>query len=159
MGRRFVDGSVIRRRMDEKDARIQRAMAIQPISKFGPDGKTAREERHDRKLAKAANLKAVYAIVDRRDEGQCRVCGRRCSTTATTSDLRAERHHILPRSLGGPDTVENLATVCVWCHDDRHKKGTLRITGNAHERNEMGFLSGLKIERLTDAGWTIEAMA
>lgn len=123
------------------------------------NGKTAREERHERKLAKAANLNAVYAIVDRRDEGQCRVCGRRCSTTATASENRAEHHHIIPRSLGGQDTPENLALVCVWCHDERHKKGTLRISGNAHERNEMGFLCGLVIERLTEAGWKVEAMA
>lgn len=120
------------------------------------NGKTAREERHERKVAKAANRRAVYAIVDRRDEGQCRVCGRRCSTTSTTSDLRAERHHIIPRSLGGQDTPENLALVCVWCHDERHKKGTLRISGNAQERDQMGVLCGLTIERLTDAGWKVE---
>lgn len=123
------------------------------------NGKTAREERHERKVAKAANLKMVYAIVDRRDEGQCRVCGRRCSTTATSSELRAERHHVVPRSLGGKDTPENLALVCIWCHDERHKKGTLRISGNAHERNEMGFLSGLVIERLTESGWKVETLA
>lgn len=122
------------------------------------NGKTAREERHERKLAKAANLKAVYAIVDRRDEGQCRVCGRRCSTTAI-GEARAERHHIVPRSLGGDDSPQNLALVCISCHDERHKKGTLRISGNAHERNEMGFLCGLTIERLTESGWKVEAMA
>jgi 5-methylcytosine-specific restriction endonuclease McrA len=119
------------------------------------NGKTAREERQERKAAKAANLREVYALVDRRDQGKCRACGRRCSTTATASEDRAERHHVRPRSLGGPDTVENLATVCVWCHDDRHKKGTLRISGNADERDQLGVLCGLTIERLTDSGWKV----
>ena len=123
------------------------------------NGTTAREDRLARKMLKAAELRAVYAIVDRRDEGQCRACGRRCSTTATASEHRGEHHHIQPRSLGGMDTVENVALVCVWCHDERHKKGTLRISGNAHERNEMGFLCGLTIERLTESGWQVEAMA
>lgn len=122
------------------------------------NGKTGREERKERKAEKLAERRAVYAIVDRRDEGQCRACGRRCSTTATASEHRGEHHHVIPRSLGGGDTVENVALICVWCHDERHKKGTLRISGNAHERNEMGFLCGLVIERLTESGWKVEGM-
>ncbi len=129
------------------------------MSPFLLNGKTAREEKHERKLSKANNLKAVYAIIDRRDEGQCRVCGRRCSTTAANSEQRAERHHIIARSLGGEDTPQNLALVCIWCHEERHKKGTLRITGNAHERDLLGCLCGLTIERLTESGWKVETLA
>ena len=121
-------------------------------------GKTAREARHERKVAKEAARRAVYAIVDRRDEGQCRACGRRCSTRAT-GEQRAEHHHVIPRSLGGQDTPENVCTLCVWCHDERHKKGTLRISGNAHERDPLGRLCGLTIERVTESGWQVETLA
>jgi 5-methylcytosine-specific restriction endonuclease McrA len=122
------------------------------------NGKTAREERQERRAARLADRRVAYAIVDRRDEGQCRACGRRCSTTATASEHRGEHHHIIARSQGGEETPENIALICVTCHDERHKKGTLRISGNAHERNEMGFLCGLTIERLTEAGWKVERM-
>jgi hypothetical protein len=122
------------------------------------NGKTGREERAERKATKLAERRAVYAIVDRRDEGQCRACGRRCSTTATSSDQRGEHHHIIPRSLGGQETPQNVALVCVWCHDERHKKGTLRISGDAHERDLLGRLCGLTIERLKEHGWEIEGI-
>ncbi|MEK7689825.1 MAG: HNH endonuclease [Bdellovibrionota bacterium] len=29
-------------------------------------------------------------------------------------------HHIVPRSMGGTDTVENLTTLCGQCHDLAH---------------------------------------
>lgn len=72
------------------------------------------------------------------------------------SDTRAERHHVIPRSLGGPDETWNLATVCVDCHDERHKKGTLKISGNADQRDQLGRLCGLLIERATEGGWLKE---
>lgn len=122
------------------------------LSKY-PGGKTWKEDRRERKLTAAATLREVYALVDHRDGGKCRICGRRCSTTAVSFEDRAERHHVIPRSLGGEDSTHNLATVCWECHEDRHKKGTLKIAGDADERNEMGYLCGLDVERLTDAGW------
>lgn len=116
------------------------------------NGKTAKEERDERKREKKAHLLEVYKLVDQRDRGQCRVCGRRCELGSTFSN-RVERHHVIPKSLGGEDSTANLASLCVDCHDDRHKRGILRISGNADERNEMGYLSGLSIERLSEAGW------
>lgn len=127
-------------------------LAPNALSKFS-GGNTYREDKRERRLVKAAELREVYALVDARDRNQCRICGRKVSTTAVSFEDRAERHHIVPRSLGGEDTTQNLILVCVWCHDERHKKGTLRIAGDANERNEMGYLSGLDVERLTDAGW------
>lgn len=118
------------------------------------NGKTAKEERDARKAAKKAHLLEVCKAVDRRDQGRCRVCAKRCEIGSTFAN-RIERHHIVPRSLGGDDSSSNLCSLCVDCHDDRHKRGTLRISGDADERNEMGYLSGLKIERLTEAGWKV----
>lgn len=52
--------------------------------------------------------KSVYA----RDNHTCQRCG------ATNTELHA--HHLLPKSRGGPDIPENLATVCKDCHEDIH---------------------------------------
>lgn len=42
-----------------------------------------------------------------RDDYRCRICG-------STEGL--EVHHINPRMLGGDDSLENLITLCVLCH-------------------------------------------
>lgn len=117
------------------------------------DGRTWREHRTAKRAMAEAELRRVYALVDARDQGRCRVCGRRCSTTASSLADRAERHHLQPRSLGGPDTTANLATVCRSCHDERHTKGTLALSGNADHRDEQGRLAGIHVERITEAGW------
>jgi 5-methylcytosine-specific restriction endonuclease McrA len=117
-------------------------------------GKTAKEDRDERKREKKAQLLEVCKTVDRRDQGRCRVCAKRCEIGSTFAD-RVERHHVIPRSLGGRDETGNLASLCVDCHEERHKKGTLRLSGNADERNELGYLCGLTVERLTEAGWKV----
>lgn len=45
----------------------------------------------------------------KRDRCTCMLCGR--------TDGRKEVHHIKPRRLHGSDTVENLITLCVKCHE------------------------------------------
>jgi 5-methylcytosine-specific restriction endonuclease McrA len=125
--------------------------------KVPADGKTRREARAERNAAIETEWRRVCRAVDARDGKRCRVCERMCSPNAMDMLLRAERHHLLPRSLGGQDTTANLLTVCPKCHDDRHVHGTLRLSGNADERNEMLQLAGVKVERLSEAGWTVEA--
>jgi len=49
------------------------------------------------------------------DGEQCRRCG-------SGTDL--EIHHIRPVSHGGEDTPDNLATLCVDCHQDAHEMAT-----------------------------------
>ncbi len=119
-------------------------------------GKTRSEERSERRSARESIRVNAYRAVDRRDGEHCRVCGGRCSTRALDLTLRAERHHIIPRSLRGPNESWNLLTVCKDCHDDRHVRGVLKLSGNADERNEMGRLAGVKVERLTESGWVFE---
>jgi 5-methylcytosine-specific restriction endonuclease McrA len=46
-----------------------------------------------------------------RDNWHCQFCGAR-------SDLQV--HHIIYRSHGGPDSENNLITVCVTCHGAIH---------------------------------------
>jgi hypothetical protein len=127
------------------------------VPKLGVGGRTIREERGARRLADDQHWREVCQTVDRRDGYECRVCERRCSTTALNLLHRAERDHLVHRSLGGPDESWNLATLCKECHEDKHIHGTLRLSGNADERNEMGQLAGIRVERLGENGWRFEA--
>lgn len=45
-----------------------------------------------------------------RDRGRCHYCGKRVSNADITVD------HVVPRSLGGRDTWDNLVTACVPCN-------------------------------------------
>lgn len=65
------------------------------------------------KRRKAEQEKArVYALVDERDRGRCRVCGL----------AAAHHHHIRYRSQGGKHVPENIVSVCVFCHERIHAK-------------------------------------
>jgi len=49
-----------------------------------------------------------------RDGHRCRQCKRR------RRGMILHAHHIIPRSAGGPDTLDNLATLCRRCHETVH---------------------------------------
>jgi 5-methylcytosine-specific restriction endonuclease McrA len=53
----------------------------------------------------------------RRDNWHCRHCN--CSSSLTP-------HHVIYQSAGGVDTLDNLLTLCLKCHNDVHE-GRLRI--------------------------------
>ncbi|MGD0400389.1 MAG: HNH endonuclease [Syntrophobacteraceae bacterium] len=44
--------------------------------------------------------------------------------------IGVEVHHIVPESQGGPDTIDNVAPLCVKCHAD--------FGDDPHKRNEIG---------------------
>lgn len=52
------------------------------------------------------NRRNIYA----RDEGHCQYCGKKYSTSELTLD------HVIPRSLGGATTWENIVCACVGCN-------------------------------------------
>lgn len=55
--------------------------------------------------------------------GKCTICGH----TGTT-----DVHHIVPISLGGPDTINNMIELCIDCHDKAHHQSSylnLRLRG------------------------------
>ncbi|MEK7357914.1 MAG: HNH endonuclease signature motif containing protein, partial [Bdellovibrionota bacterium] len=66
---------------------------------------------------------AVRHAVNLRDRGQCTYTDElgRCATTRWT-----DMHHVIPRSEGGLDTVENLATVCKTHHQFIHEPSRVR---------------------------------
>lgn len=85
------------------------------------------DTRHEAKTAKdRTKLKArreAYKLVDRRDKGLCRNCKARGE----------EHHHIRGRWVRDAESSGNIVLLCVPCHQLRHVKRTLTITGNADQ--------------------------
>jgi hypothetical protein len=103
------------------------------FARFGPPGLSffgflchALLDAWQRALGSTAEYAHVYA----RDHYRCcsPVCGRRDVTP----------HHLRFRSAGGDDSLENLASLCVWCHLEGVHGGRLRASPPA-----------------SDIGWTI----
>ena len=57
--------------------------------------------------------------VAERDGWRCRFCGR--------TNTGIEAHHIIYRSAGGPDAVDNLICLDRQCHNTVHGLGRLRL--------------------------------
>lgn len=56
----------------------------------------------------------IRQAVLERDGHRCRDCG------GEVRSAEADVHHLVPRSLGGPDDASNLITLCDGCHGARH---------------------------------------
>jgi hypothetical protein len=72
-----------------------------------------------------------WAALYRRDRHRCQnpVCGRRDVTP----------HHIVFRAHGGTDELENMVSLCSWCHLEGVHGGRLRVEGRAGElRFQLG---------------------
>jgi 5-methylcytosine-specific restriction endonuclease McrA len=72
----------------------------------------------------------------RRDNYRCQYCGRQ--NLALTTD------HVIPKSLGGKDTWENLVTACVECNTKkgarRAKEFPLKLIRQPKKPNPLTFL-------------------
>jgi 5-methylcytosine-specific restriction endonuclease McrA len=62
----------------------------------------------------------LHRQVLERDGWRCQVCG-------AMSNL--EVHHKQFRSHSGPDTEENLITLCTACHTNLHRSGSITVKG------------------------------
>ena len=60
----------------------------------------------------SAKWRCLARGVKRRDAHQCQVCG----DSAGDPYCVLHAHHLLPRAKGGPDTLDNLITLCDLCH-------------------------------------------
>lgn len=129
----------------------------QPLAKTGPRGSRA-DEKAARMADERRQLDAAHKVVDARDKGHCRVCGRRCDPRALSLVDRAERHHMIRRRYAGSHVPENIVTLCKPCHGEIHLNGTLSVTGNASLTDARGKFCGLKIERLADSAWRVVGM-
>lgn len=126
-----------------------------PIPKSAT-GRTRAQEKAEKLAAAERHWRDICRLVDRRDAGRCRVCGRACSPTALAMVDRAERHHLRFRSQGGEDSTANVLTICKRdCHAAVHTHGTLRLAGDADHTNERGAFDGVRVERLQGDVWRV----
>jgi len=58
----------------------------------------------------------------KRDNYMCQICG--------VNNIKLHAHHILPYRVGGPDTIENIITLCHKCHKTEEVKGYKRFPKN-----------------------------
>ena len=65
----------------------------------------------------AVTRKAIY----QRDHGCCRVCGKALRFEHQYPATRMQWHHIVYKSAGGDDSIDNGLTVCWKCHRDEHE--------------------------------------
>ena len=70
--------------------------------------------------------------------------GWRCTVPGCTSRRSLHAHHVVFRSAGGADTLENQTTLCAFHHQRGVHGGTVRITGRAPDalRFELGTRAG-----------------
>jgi predicted restriction endonuclease len=117
------------------------------------DGLSRHDERAKKAFARDAVWRAVLRKVALRDGNKCRVCGKRCRFGAHQIRYYADPHHVTPRSLGGGDTLDNIAMLCRPCHDERHVHGRLAIEGDANTRDADGRFCGLRVSRFINGQW------
>lgn len=130
---------------------------IQPILK-NPSGRTHDQERIQEQLSAEQRWRQLKRDVEIRDGSKCRLCRRQCRFDAPKLTQRADPHHVIFRSAGGDDTLENVLKLCRSCHDDVHVNRTVALSGNANEQDELGRYRCVKAERLVESGWQIEGL-
>ena len=72
------------------------------------------ERRYRRKVASAKGWQRIIAAKG----GPCRVCGGKPSTNGHQhmTDV-IHFHHLVPRSIGGDDTADNIVPLCAFDHE------------------------------------------
>ena len=88
-------------------------------------------EKRESAKAQQANWRRLRTQVIKRDGLRCRVCG-------VTHGL--DLHHILMKSLGGTDVLENVCFVCRDCHKAIHGHALrVRWTNDANRAKSVSF--------------------
>lgn len=78
-----------------------------------PDDPSLSEYWLNRELSKIKNLSPKPRQLARRQNGKCPVCGE-----SLFNDESIEQHPIVSRDEGGPDTLENLVILHLFCHQE-----------------------------------------
>ena len=113
-------------------------------------------EKIDAKLAAEREWEAVKRKVAERDEFHCRMCGKACRY-GDPIETKADPHHIILESLGGPSTTANIIYLCRRCHSLCHKAKRFWLSGNADDRDPMGK-GCVKVERQIESGFEVVGM-
>jgi RNA-directed DNA polymerase len=91
-----------------------------------PDDPALREYWEGRSRDKATDLIPSDQRLARNQAYRCAVCG---DTLFNGEEL--ERHHVVPRVMGGSDTYDNLRLRHLYCHDQIH-------ASNTHQHEQSG---------------------
>jgi hypothetical protein len=102
-----------------------------PQFKSDPKVKGRVQLKLEKKAADEKAWRECCAVVDARDKGRCRYCGKRGKPESTSLLDRIHRHHLEKRSKGGEHLPGNVVSVCAACHElaERHR---LDIRGDAN---------------------------
>lgn len=76
----------------------------------------------------------VNRAIALRDDFRCRCCGRQGRYESTVAAKALHRHHVVYRSKQGVDTIENLVTLCAYCHALIHARQLWIVGNNANGR-------------------------
>lgn len=88
-------------------------------------------ETHAEKLARVEFWRVMRLEVWTRDHGVCRACQLALDLDAPKhADNALHCHHVIHKSAGGLDVIENLCALCKGCHK-LHHDGRLTIVGEA----------------------------
>lgn len=118
------------------------------------DGQSVSMDRIEEKRAIERAWEAVKAIVAKRDKFRCRMCGLACHYGHPDISKRADPHHIIFASAGGPDESWNLLYMCRSCHDLVHIVKRFFLSGNADDRDPAGK-GCVKVERQVESGFAV----
>lgn len=121
-----------------------------------PKGPSRFSAKQQKRAEEAKQVRECYRLVDLRDRRICRVCGKPSRLDAVGLLERGHRHHLHYRSRGGVDASENVVTLCAGCHDQIHTQATLRLEGDADQRDPLtNRLNGIAVYRVLESGWSI----
>ncbi len=86
-------------------------------------------------------------------------CGRCCCLCRRFRPIRLQVHHIVPRSEGGSDELDNLIALCLTCHTDVHTNApfTRRFTARELREHRDGVYQLVLDGKLPSAGMNSDA--
>lgn len=119
-----------------------------------PTGQTAAMEKIDEQRAIERAWEALKKFIAHREKFRCRLCGKACHYGAAKVVDKADAHHIIFASAGGPDASWNLIYLCRGCHDLIHVLKRFFLSGNADEKDELGK-GTVKVERPVEGGFEV----
>jgi 5-methylcytosine-specific restriction endonuclease McrA len=68
---------------------------------------------------RGSKWRRIRLLALRRDGNRCQICGD-VAPIQFSPYGSLHVHHIVPRSMGGPDSLDNAITVCDLCHGGMH---------------------------------------
>lgn len=106
----------------------QQAKANQQTAKATRKAADAKDER-SAKLKHRQHMRALRLDCWTRDKGCCRVCDVPVALDDERVAKRMQMHHVVYRSAGGQDVIENVCSTCWACHKAEHAH-EIRISGD-----------------------------